>query len=382
MKIAYVHNGLWPSDSPSMTFVTYNAIGLADIFDTCHLFIKKNSNHTSTEICKEYFSIDKPDNLIIHSISKNKILNTNYFYFRRVYRELLDIINKQKLDCIISRNVGFLPYLVKITSIFGIKTFFETHDFYANLSVRDDINKTKKRKNEKIEKTYIPKINGIICLQNSQKEWYQKVFPHQNIHIARTGIAKIQPHEFDESQYIAYIGSVDEHKGIEVLIKAAGLSKTKPHVLIVGGKNAQEKAAITDFSKKNYELNRVTVTGWVNREALEHYLRKIAVGVIPLNDTFFNKYITSPLKLFDFYSHGIPVIASNLPTMRELVIENQLGLFFTPGHPEDLAQKIDLLFSNPSLLKTMSQNIIDTAPQYLWKNRAKKIFDILKHTQN
>ena len=110
---------------------------------------------------------------------------------------------------------------------------------------------------------------------------------------------------------------------------------------------------------------------------MAHYLSRTAVGVIPLKDTFFNRYLTSPLKLFDFYSHGIPVIATDLPTNRELIIENKTGVFFEPDNPFDLAQKIDMLFSNSEKLKEMSENIYDFASQYRWKNRAQQILKIV-----
>ena len=41
MKIAYVHTGLWPSNSPSFTFVTYNTNAIAQEFEKCYLFVKK-----------------------------------------------------------------------------------------------------------------------------------------------------------------------------------------------------------------------------------------------------------------------------------------------------------------------------------------------------
>ena len=52
MNVAYVHTGQWPSNSPSFTFVTLNAIGMSTEFEECFLFVKKNSNDDVEYILK------------------------------------------------------------------------------------------------------------------------------------------------------------------------------------------------------------------------------------------------------------------------------------------------------------------------------------------
>ena len=108
------------------------------------------------------------------------------------------------------------------------------------------------------------------------------------------------------------------------------------------------------------------------------YLKQTAVGVLPLKDTFFNRYLTSPLKLFDFFSYGIPVIASDLPTSRELIDEGRTGIFFEPDNPLDLARKIDMLFSDRSLRYAMGEQVYEKAQTLLWENRARKIEKIIE----
>jgi len=378
MKIAYVHSGLWPSSSPSMTFATFNAIGLAHRATCCYFFIRRNSSMTADAVLEQEFHVKRPDNLIVYQGPRKTFFIPHRLYFRYVYNQLVKFVKQEELDAVISRSTQFLPFLTKICQKHNLPAIYETHDFYADLSRRDDKITTSKRRNSKYERLYIPRISAVVCLQNHQKDLYREVFPDQKFLVARTGLHKITRGTYVNSATIAYIGSFDKHKGVGVLLRAAALSKSQPEVVIIGGKNKKEKAECQQIASDVYHREKVIITGWLNKKDFHHHLSHVRVGIIPLQSTFFNRYITSPLKLFDFYSYGIPVICSDLPTMRELVVEKETGLFFQPTDAHDLAEKIDILLQDKELYKTMKKNIYEAAEHYLWERRAEQFIDFVK----
>lgn len=376
-KIAYVHSGEWPSKSPSTTFATNTVIGLSEIFNKCYFYIKRNSDKTSNEILENYFNTKKPDNLFIQQVDKT-LWDSNSLFFKKIYKQLSKRIKNNQIDAVISRHVKFLPYLAKLKKKFEIPTFFESHDFYGDLSQRNDLNSEKKQKQQKLEIRYIPQISGLICLQNSQKKIYRKYFPKIPIYIARTGIKKLYKNTNNhDRKFITYIGSLDPLKGVDFLIKSLHFTKSKPQLLIIGGKNQEEINRIENLAENHYLKNKVKITGWINKKEMHNYLEKTKIGVIPLKNTFFNQYLTSPLKLFDYYSYGIPVIASDLPTTRELIEENKTGLFFETENSQQLAQKIDDLINDELKIKNMRSNIFKNSQKFLWTERAKVIYNFI-----
>jgi glycosyltransferase involved in cell wall biosynthesis len=378
MKIAYVHSGLWPSSSPSMTFATFNAIGLAERADCCYYFIRRNSSMTTDAVLEQEFDVKRPDNLIVYQGPRKRLSISHRVYFWHVYNQLVTLIKQKELDAVISRSTQFLPFLAKIRQKYHITAMYETHNFYADLSKRDDkITKSKKR-NSRYERLYIPKISAVACLQKHQKDLYSEVFPNQKLLVARTGIHKITRGACVNNSNIAYTGSFDKHKGLDILLQGAALSRSKPEVLIIGGKNKKELAECHQIASAVYQREKVKITGWLNKKDFHHHLSHVRVGIIPLQSTFFNRYITSPLKLFDFFSYGIPVICSDLPTMRELVVEKKTGLFYQTSDAHDLAEKIDFLLQDKELYKTMKKNIYDAAEQYLWERRAEQLIDFIR----
>jgi len=245
------------------------------------------------------------------------------------------------------------------------------------LSLRDDKQNRVQRRNNVLETKYISKLTGLVCLQNSQKELYSKYYPGLPIYVLRTGINHITQASSELKEYLCYIGSFDAHKGVENLIKAAALSRTKPKVIVIGGKNDAEISNLRQIARQCEYEHQVTITGWINKQEMAGYLSQVRIGIVSLEDNFFNRYITSPLKLFDYYSCGIPVIATDLPTTRELIDEGKTGLLFPSGDIQTFADSIDNLYTYDDLYSDMIKNVYVKAGTLLWKNRAKQFHEIL-----
>ncbi len=376
MRIAYVHTGLWPSKTPSMTFATYNMIGLAENADEVFFYIKRNSSRTADEILEDEFGLAGPENLVIRQLRK-PFFKTNRFYYRRIVREITGRHKGRPFDAVITRSLTFLPYLIRIGRACNIPVYFETHDFFSDLEIRDDIGGRKKIKQQKIERRYIPQLSGLICLQNAQKELYLKIYPRLKIVVARTGIHRID-RSGGKRKYITYIGSIDPLKGVELFIDALARTNSRPEALILGGKNEREIDRLKETASRLYPSGKVKVTGWVSKGSVDRFLKETVAGVLPLRDTFFNRFVSSPLKLFDYYSYGIPVIASDLPATRELIEEGQTGCFFQAGNPDDLAEKIDGLLCDKDRIERMRENIYSAGEEYLWEKRGKQIVDMVR----
>ncbi len=382
MKLAYVHTGKWPSSSPSSTFVTYNSAGLAKYCEQFHLLVKRNTSRSAEKVFKESFNLEKPKNLSVHKIRK-PLINSNRFFYRKAFKIIEKLIQNEGLDAVITRRETFLPFMVKLRRRHNIKIYFESHDFFADLSVRNDINPKKKKKQCRHENKYIPKLDGLICLQENQKKLYSRIFPRQDIKVFRTGIPGYVKSDA-EKKYTAYIGSLDPHKGTETLLEAAKLSKSRPSIIIIGGRREKKVQSFKNLIKDSFPELDITVTGWINKQQMDTLLKKTLIGIVPLRNTFYNMHITSPLKLFDYLSYGIPAVASDLPSTRELIEENRTGLFFSPEDPVDLAKKIDSLIFDKTKVNQMRDYIFNNTSHLLWETRARKIIEWLtaKKRQN
>ncbi len=377
MPVAYAHTGRFPSPSPSFTFATYNAMALAYAFNGCHYYIRRNSSLKPAEIIRSRFGFKPPSNLDVHAVSSPSWMPAHFWHVRSVERSLAGLIRSGAVDAVIARNPVLLPMLKTLRGEYGIPVYFESHDFYADLSVRDDVHPSRKRRLERLERENIPGLTAVICLQESQRDWYRRTFPDVPVHVARTGLWKVHSGASNPRELV-YIGSLDSHKGVDLMLRAAARSETKPPVRIIGGKTPAEVRIFEKHASGIAAGLNVTVTGWLDRMALENCLSGAALGALPLRDTFFNRYLTSPLKLFDYFGHGIPVLAADLPTMRELVREDETGLFFPPENEASMAAAIDRFFSQRDRWQVMRENVLKAAAEWTWEKRARRIRTIVE----
>jgi len=370
MNIAYVHTGKWPSNSPSITFATYNCISIAQVTDHCYFFIKQNSTRSVEAVLQDFFQLSPPENLTI--CQNRSVLKSNYLYYLKILLQIKKLHKRKKLDAVISRSITFLPFLKKIKQTMNIPVIFEAHDFFTDLALRTDINIKKKAKQQRLERKYINYLDGLICLQNEQKKLYEKYYSGLSIRVIRTGIHKLN-RSSKSRKYITYVGSFDLLKGVDILIDSLKYLKSQPEILLIGGKSQSEIQKLEKKISIKYPCKKIIITGWINKKKLDNYLSETLIGIIPLKNTFFNRYLTSPLKLFDYFSSGIPIIASDLPANRELIDENVTGIFFESDNPKKLAEKIDELIQNENNRKNMEKNIYLKATSLLWEKRAEQI---------
>src|SRR5690606_27542083 len=93
--------------------------------------------------------------------------------------------------------------------------------------------------------------------------------------------------------------------------------------------------------------NKVQFLGFLPRDGVARVLNQSIAGLVTLHPT--PAYLNSlPIKMFEYMSAGLPVIASNFPLWREIVESNDCGICVDPLDSEQIAAAIDFLAENRS----------------------------------
>ncbi len=378
-KIIYVHTGIWPTPSPSIVFVTGTAYGLAHHIPTV-LIVKNGSSGSSDELFHSITGVNIPENLEIIRAGAEGRIPGNSKFFRNTVRLIKSMIKKGEAHAVITRSIGFLPYLVYIRLRYGLPCFFETHDFYGDLSLRTDLKKTPGiLKKHLFEKGFLPRLDGIICLTETQAGFFRKLYTSIPCTVARTGLLCVEKKETKRDKQVCYIGSLDAHKGLATALSALAKTADKDlKLIVIGGKNEHEKREFMGFARLLGVENRVRVIKWVHHLDIGHLIDTCSAGLVPLSNTPFNRYFTSPLKILDYLAHSLPVIASDLPPVREYIEDWKHGILFEPDSPESLANALDHYVARNEY-ETMSQEVKEHARKFLWTNRGAKIVDFINN---
>jgi glycosyltransferase involved in cell wall biosynthesis len=175
---------------------------------------------------------------------------------------------------------------------------------------------------------------------------------------------------------VVYAGRVFKGKGVDVLIEAAEqVSDIGAHVLVVG--NVYEDDYVSRAPAN------VTFTGFVAPSEVPDYLAAADMMVMPTTESLHYSRYTSPLKLFEYLATGNPVVASDLPVLREVVRDGENALLYPPRDAAALAQALRRLWSDQALGRRLADQAWQDVQQYSWQRRAVRILervDNLGHT--
>lgn len=180
---------------------------------------------------------------------------------------------------------------------------------------------------------------------------------------------------------VVYVGHLYAWKGVDVLIHAM---KYLPEnrLTIVGGGSKKEKERIEQLVETLRLQRQVKLTGFLPYQKALRYMAGAKVLVLPLRDEMIGRYFTSPLKLFEYMACGIPIVASDLPTVREILSHGENALLVPPGDARAWADAISRILKDDVLAKRLSENAYDICGKYSWRNRAHSIIKLFERIQN
>lgn len=381
MKIVYLHSTIWPSNSPSAVFVTYYTSALAETGAEVELIVQQASgNQSAAEVLEDHFGLKPRPNWRISALSvKGAKHNIRRRRFYRKVKERLKAINAEgEPDICITRSLSLLPMLLDSALSAGkSRIFFESHDFFSRFSA------VKHRgfqayKNFFRERIYIPKTHGLICLQKTQSELYRSVYPEIKIIHLPTGCREFDSRTSAKGKFTAvYVGSLDMHKGMGDALDIWRGWQKPPRLLIVGGRSPSEVDSMKEKIKSLALEEHITVIPWQKPAAIPMILQQADVGLLPLQDNFFNRYLTFPLKLMDYLAAGLPVIAKKLPTIESVLQDGVDSILMDELSSAEFRTNLEKLRCDEEFYNNLKQNIIKKGKELSWRRRAELSLDLL-----
>ena len=165
-----------------------------------------------------------------------------------------------------------------------------------------------------------------------------------------------------------YIGQLEEHKGIRELLAATEEVGSEMELHIAG------EGSLAEFVAPRAELDaRIHFHGFFSLNHLIQLLRSVDAVVVPSIC-----YENSPTVIYESYLVGVPVIASNIGGIPELIAEGETGLLVRPGDEKDLARAMRTLHESRDVWWAKSDSIRAQAAQYSIKRYVDQLEELIK----
>lgn len=378
MHVVWINKSEWKKPGPIVYMGLLNALAFAQIGIASDYFVATGKSSDTNDDLHNFYGIEPHPLLRVHRIDDRQR--------RAVYAGAIAHVtalcerNTPVLVC--TRELGCLPALLQLKKRFAhLRVVHETHDFYLNVRHLERADWSARRR-QWAERLLLPRVDGVICLTEHQRALYQQALPRQRFLALPLGsvarAAKIEDEARRALRKVAYIGHLHRYKGLEqIFALAAELAAFNIALHCFGGGNAQvhrlnERAANTGLS------DTLQFTEFMSPRALEHILlHDISIGIAPLQDTFYNRYLTCPVKILDFIGCGLPVVASDLPATRALLGDN--GCYCRTDDIATLAARIRTLLDSAAAYSDACAHSASRASALAWSARAQNIVAAFAH---
>jgi glycosyltransferase involved in cell wall biosynthesis len=378
MKLIYITNTRLPSEKAN----SYQSIQMCSSFskylDEVELWTGKARNTSELSGIKDvfgYYNIEKSflirkffqfDSIILRYLNEFVWANCRDFVFS--VNVCLHLIRYRKSEeVLIYTRVWYLLYVFLLFKKIGLvdsKIFYESHKF------------------SKFLLKPLSRIDGLIVINDYLYSLYEdnglkKLFvAHDGVNIDEYKDINDYQFQLEKEEFnVVYTGSLFLWKGVNTLVDSLQYLPNNVKLIFVGGSD-QYLVDFKKYVKDSGGKNRVTIVPHIPKKDLLQYLEIADVLVLPNSAKEKMSLYTSPIKMFEYMASKRPIVASDLPSIKEILSDQDNAILFNSDNPKDLANKILNVLKN-DCSKLVQRALNDVEP-YTWDKRANNITKFIK----
>lgn len=375
MDILYITHARIPTEKAHGINIMFTCESFYKISPGLKLIVPNISNDIKDDPY-EYYNIEKSFPIIklatISSLKLEPIIGKRAFLlqFSSFYISVLFylLFKSRKNKVIYTRD-----YLVALLSLLGYNMVYECH----SISYKEGLFFKLCKKFTKI----------VVISQGLKQNFIEHGFSEEKIFLAPDAVKldifdiKISKEEARQKldlplgqNIICYTGkfkTMGMDKGIEDILRSirdGGLDV----LFVAAGGNLKDILYYQNIAKDYNISDKVKFIGHVKQTDLANYQKAADVLLMPFPDKKHYAKFMSPIKMFEYMASQRPIVASDLPTIRE-VLNQENSFICKPGDPLDLAAKINKALEDKDLAKKISQQAYRDVQNYSWENRGSSI---------
>jgi glycosyltransferase involved in cell wall biosynthesis len=301
-------------------------------------------------------------------------------------------IGRSRADVLLTRDLTIAGLLVHIPSFMRPPVVYESHGFApavsedlpTMLSKAPGVSPAKRRRLEAREQLAWARADGYITITAAlARELEGRFGPRRRLAVVPDGArvpdaegVGLRQEAATAGPVVGYAGHLYPWKGPDVLIAAL---ERLPDVraLIVGGLAGEPDLDRIRTLADRVAPGRVTFAGLVEPPRVAALLRQADVLVLPNTPGRVSAAYTSPLKLFEYMASGRPIVASDLPALREVLRPDENAVLVEAGNAGALAAGVARVLGDARLAARLAARAREDVRDWTWDKRAERVEALL-----
>lgn len=242
---------------------------------------------------------------------------------------------------------------------------------------------------QSVAKRSFTAASTIVAVSEQVKDYLTKYVTGEKIRVIPNGVNRdrfslpllptfpTNPKTF----VVGFVGSLKPWHGLSILTDAfARLHQRVPQArLLIVGDGPERSNIEADLSTLKLK-SAVRFTGAVTPDRIPGMLASMNVAVAPYPESA--DFYFSPLKVYEYMAAGLPVVASQIGQLSELIEDGANGMLCPPGDAEALAKALELLWRSPELRTQMGNAALHLVlERHTWDAIAEQILSLADRTR-
>lgn len=303
-------------------------------------------------------------------------------------------MGRGRQDLVFTRDLGLASLLLRLPAALRPPVIYEAHGIAAEIAAAlpamltgaPTASPAKLRRLARREAHVWSGADGYVTITDGlRQDLEQRLGARPRIAVVPDGAWLPDPNRLSDQEdrakraddhrafTIGYAGHLYPWKGVDLVIEAvAALPDTQG--LIIGGHDREpDLARVKTFAASLNCALRVTFTGLIPPAEVAARLGEADVLALPNPASAISSTFTSPLKLFEYMASGRPIVASNLPSLREVLRDGENALLVEPGNPQTLTAGIARIRDEAGLGDRLARQAMQDVSQFTWARRAERL---------
>lgn len=374
MKLAFIYPESLPSKFARAMSVLQTCRHLFEQEPTFSLVTTDAFNNESLE---RQFDFALPQKRVIQISKRFGPVKSNRIF----HWHLKWWLRKHSVDVLYTRHIKTAAFLLRHKSPHQ-RVIFESHQLFFTTTCYGAAS-AQAKKLYRLEAYVYQNVDAVTFINKTLEKEVQATFdiaskPTSILYNAIAPTPEPVTKGFGNMRDFYYIGNLPEWKGVKQLIEVMTyFPNCRLH--IVGGDNARVIDAHQQAASQHGVSERVVFHGFQSQQRVKTLLAEQACLVfIPNTQSAWTQY-SLPIKLLEYMNFGNIVIASDMPTIRELFEHGIHGFLYETGNIDALRRAITEAMNSPKeRLLAMSENAQRAARGISWENRAAQLLSFAK----